>query len=141
MKMRNLSLTRRTFFRGMAILTGGLFSYSLGGATGSITQQDFAENIRHIFKKSGYVFPPISRYFLDIHSSTFELQKKLQLTLYSDQTQGSLDINKASNLGVDQDKLFSVISSDFRDGLIVNINGWYISNTEYLILSYLSRVA
>ena len=127
----------------MATLMAGIFGYgySFGSAEDFIAQQEFAKNLRHTLNKNGYVFSPISKCFLDMHSSVFELQEKLWLTIHSDQGCSHSKENKETNLTVDEDKLFSVISSDFRDGQIVNINGWYISNTEYLMLSYLSRVA
>ena len=134
--VRNLPITRRSFFQGVvSVFVGACATIGFFNRTGLSTHSSLTKIIAEAFQEDGQMLPPISSRFLDQDTALAPLQEKLCSIIFADEP------SHASSLVTNHERLVSAITSDYEQGTLLNADGWYVSETEYLMLSYLSRMA
>lgn len=135
--MKNSLFHRRNFLKGfLTTITCAAFSKNhVWGNSNKSNQTFYTDILSKCILNQGNFIPPIPKSSLDLRSSPSALEKKLNSKIKS-QT-GNL-----TNPHVEIEKrILMAISDDFLEGNIINVDRWYISETEYYALSYLSRIS
>ncbi|MEZ5529768.1 MAG: hypothetical protein R3E57_07515 [Porticoccaceae bacterium] len=134
--MSNLPITRRAFFQSTAALFFGMFGSIrfLYNRRDDSPQIALAGIVALVFKENARLPPPISSCFLDQHSAVHTLEEQLWAIISADEPLGCPEST------AHHDKLVTAITADYECNALQNVDGWYISETEYLMLSYLYRL-
>jgi len=135
--MKNSLFYRRNFLKGfLATITCMIYGKNyLWGTSSKPNQTAYIDTLSACILNQGNLIPPLPKKSLDLTSSLSELEKKLNSKIN----------NQIGNIVHLQEKIdtkiLRAISNDFLEGKMVNVDQWYISETEYYALSYLSRVS
>lgn len=134
--MKQLSFNRRKFLLTIATITCATLgkNYSWDRLP-KFDQIQFANMLASAMVKQGNIAPPLPRKSLNTTADLSELKEKILAKIVS-KTQNQKSFYTQN---IQQQKLISAISLDFEQGKLTNVDGWYISQTEYLVFSYLSR--